>query len=152
LTNEQRSELLREHLKQYFNFHFESDEDWSFEEERDFCAEAKTAESTFSDLFRGRPSFNSHDEIDNFMRAVHKDNTLDATVATFEKWCDELTSEHTLCAQTEMIQADSAFQLTKVLGPFLSSSASWNDKPSLWPVVHKVRQVEDEKSIENSSY
>ncbi|THY52549.1 hypothetical protein D6C90_08230 [Aureobasidium pullulans] len=138
LTNDQRGLLLKEHLGQYINYHFCNEEEWSFEEERDYRNEAKSAEGTFSDLFRGRPQFTGSEVIESYMKAVFDNDTMAATVTQFEKWCDELASDHALCAQTELIEADTAFQLSKVLSPFLSSSASWNDKPSLWPIVHKV--------------
>ena len=76
-----------------------------------------------------------------YIDTAYEDEDEDATaiLAQFEEWCKELASDHAPYTGSELIEADRAFELGRLVGPFLSASASWSDKPSLWPIVRKVR-------------
>jgi hypothetical protein len=124
------------YLKEYCAYHFEKDKDWTYEEEKEFSAQAKTAEATFLDLFRGKSDFTSRAEMKSYIQSEHKTKDCGPILAQFEEWCKELISDY---AVTELIEASGAFELGRLVGPFLSASASWSEKPSLWPIVHQVR-------------
>lgn len=139
LSIEQITTLLRAHIKELIFYNFEEDEDWTHEEKKGYRAASKTAESTFLALFRGKPSFETNEEMLKYMKVVHREKSIAATLLQFKTWCKELVFEHASRTSSEMITVESAFQLHKALSPILSSSASWSQKPSLWPLVHKVR-------------
>lgn len=133
---------MKDYLQDYVTFHFERDEDWTYDEEKEFSAQAKTAEATFLDLFRGKPDFRSREEMKSYMKTVIQDDEIEDAkpiLARFEEWCKELILGHSSQTESELIEADRAFELARLVGPFLSASASWSDKPSLWPIVRKVR-------------
>ncbi|THW75242.1 hypothetical protein D6D19_04170 [Aureobasidium pullulans] len=140
LSSKDRCLLMKDYLKDYVAYHSEKDEDWTYDEEKEFSAQAKTAEGTFLDLFRGRPNFTSREEMKAYIDTAYEDEDEDATaiLAQFEEWCKELASDHAPYTGSELIEADRAFELGRLVGPFLSASASWSDKPSLWPIVRKV--------------
>lgn len=132
---------MKDYLQDYVTYHFEKDDDWTYDEEKEFSAQAKTAEATFLDLFRGRQDFTSREDMKSYIGLAYEDETQDAApiLAQFQEWCKELISEHTSHDQSDLIETDGAFELGKLVGPFLSASASWNNKPSLWPIVRQVR-------------
>ncbi|THW49108.1 hypothetical protein D6D21_02616 [Aureobasidium pullulans] len=138
LSIEQITTLLRAHIKELIFYNFEEEEDWTHEEKKGYRAASKTAESTFLALFRGKPSFETNEEMLKYMKVVHREKSIAATLLQFKTWCKELVFEHASRTSSEMITVESAFQLHKALSPILSSSASWSQKPSLWPLVHKV--------------
>lgn len=130
---------MKEHLEEYINYHFERDDDWTYDEEKEFSAQAKTAEATFLDLFRGKPNLTSREEMKSYIRMAHEVQDAKSILAQFEEWCKELMLEHSCCTELELIEAERAFELARLISPFLSASASWSDKPSLWPIVRQVR-------------
>jgi hypothetical protein len=141
LSSKDRCKLMKEYLGDYATYHFDQDDDWTYEEEKEFCALAKTAEATFMDLFRGRKHFTSREEMRSYIQSAYEDEIEDAgpLLAQCEEWCKELVSEHSSYTELELIEANGAFELGRLVGPFLSASASWSDKPSLWPIVRQVR-------------
>jgi hypothetical protein len=138
LDPKQRSKLLKDHIEEFLYWHFEKDPDWTDVEKKEHRAEAKTAEDTFLDLFRGKPSFNNRKELESFMRTAHKNDTSAEVAAQMEVWCDELIATHA-SSSLLVAESDRAFQLRRALGPFLSSSDSSSREPRLWPLVFKAR-------------
>ncbi|KAH0275519.1 hypothetical protein KCU91_g4501, partial [Aureobasidium melanogenum] len=138
LSSKDRYALMKEHLQEYINYHFEKDDDWTYDEEKEFSAQAKTAEATFLDLFRGKPNFTSREEMKSQIQTVHDLQDAKPILAQFEEWCKELMLEHSSCTELELIEAERAFELARLVSPFLSASASWSDRPSLWPIVRQV--------------
>lgn len=134
----QRRKLLQDHLREYAYFHFEK-ERWSPEDFKEYHDLAKTAEGTFLDLFRGKPSFNNRKELKAYIRASHQNGTGAAVVAQLETWSEELIAAHASSSQLRLIEADRAFRLRRLLNPFLSSRNSSRLEPRLWPLVFKVR-------------
>ncbi|KAG9518018.1 hypothetical protein KCU93_g8524, partial [Aureobasidium melanogenum] len=138
LNAAQRCKLLKDHLRDYAFFNFEEDRDWTFEETKEYRAQAQTAEDTFLDLFRGKPSFKNREELESHIRTVHESGTEATFVAQLEVWCNELIAAHASSLHMGMIETDQAFRLRRALGPVLSSGNSSNDEPRLWPLVLKV--------------
>lgn len=133
---------MKDYLQDYVTFHFDKDEDWTYDEEKEFSAQAKTAEATFLDLFREKPDFRTREEMKSYIETAIEDEEIEdakLVLARFEEWCKELILDHSSHTESELIEADRAFELARLVGPFLSASASWNDKPSLWPIVRQVR-------------
>lgn len=139
LSAAQRHKLLKDHLREYAYFHFEKDQDWTFEETKEYRAQAQTAEDTFLDLFCGKPSFNNREELESYIRTVHESGTGATFIAQLEVWCEELIAAHAASLHLGMIETDRAFQLRRALSPVLSSGSSSNREPRLWPLVLKVR-------------
>ncbi|KAG9835549.1 hypothetical protein KCU98_g13856, partial [Aureobasidium melanogenum] len=142
LNAAQRCKLLKDHLRDYAFFNFEKDEDWTFEETKEYRAQAQTAEDTFLDLFHGKPFFNNREELGSHIRTVHESGTEAMFVAQLEVWCNELIAAHASSLHLGMIETDRAFQLRRALSPVLSSGNSSNDEPRLWPLVLKVRMID----------
>lgn len=137
LNAEQRRALLTEHLHDYMRFNFEDQTDWTPEENRDFSLKARTAEDTFLNLFRGKPSFGTRAEMKRHLESVFEDDNIASTITQYEVWCEQLISDHNTTTSA-LIEDNNAFQLNKTLAPFLAPSATKRSGPSLWPVVHKV--------------
>lgn len=134
----QRRKLLNAHLREYAHFHFEKDPDWTFDEKKEYRAQAQTAEGTFLDLFRGKPSFNNRTELKSYIRTAHENDSGEMISTQMEAWCNELIAAHA-SSQLVFIEADRAIRLRGALNPFLSSSNSSSREPCLWPLVFKVR-------------
>ncbi|CAD0112760.1 unnamed protein product [Aureobasidium uvarum] len=132
---------MKDYLQEYVNYHFEKDDDWTYEEDKEFSDLAKTAEDTFLDLFRGKLNFTSREDMKSYIQAAYEHDTQDASLilAQFEEWCKALVAGHSSYLESGLIEADRAFDLARLVGPFLSASASWSDRPSLWPIVRQVR-------------
>lgn len=137
LDAEQRRALLTEHLRDYMHFNFEKQKDWTSDEKRYFSLQAKTAEDTFLNLFRGKPSFGTRAEIKIILQSVFEGENMTSLITQLEVWCEQLISDHNTTTSA-VIENDRAFKLNKTLAPFLTSSATKRSEPSLWPVVHKV--------------
>ncbi|KAG9638433.1 hypothetical protein KCU95_g8610, partial [Aureobasidium melanogenum] len=133
----QRRKLLNAHLREYAHFHFEKDPDWTFDEKKEYRAQAQTAEGTFLDLFRGKPSFNNRTELKSYIRTAHENDSGEMISTQMEAWCNELIAAHA-SSQLVFIEADRAIRLRGALNPFLSSSNSSSREPCLWPLVFKV--------------
>ncbi|KAG9698657.1 hypothetical protein KCU95_g2420, partial [Aureobasidium melanogenum] len=138
LSAVQRCKLLKDHLRDYTFFNFEKDQDWTFEETKEYRAQAQTAEDTFLDLFRGKAFFNNREELESHIRAVHESGTEAMFVAQLEVWCNELIAAHASSLHLGMIEADRAFRLRRSLNHVLSSGTSSDNEPRLWPLVLKV--------------
>jgi hypothetical protein len=137
LDPKQRCKLLKDHLREYAYYHFESTSDWTFDEEKEYRAQAQTAEVTFLDLFRDKPSFNNGEELKSLIRTAHENDTGMDVSAKMDIWCDQLIAAHT-SSSFMVVETDQAFQLRRALKPFLSSSKSSSREPRLWPLVFKV--------------
>jgi len=142
LDPKQRRKLLKDHLKEYAHYHFDDNNksNWTFDEEKEYLAQAQTAEITFLDLFRGRPFFNNRAELHSHIGTAHRNDTGLEMSTQMEMWCDELIAAHASSSHS-VVETDRAFQLRKALRPFLSSSNSSSREPRLWPLVIKVRSV-----------
>jgi hypothetical protein len=138
LEPKQRCKLLKDHLREYAYYHFEKSSDWTFEEEKEHRALAQTAEGAFLDLFRGKPSFNNHEELKSYIRTAHENEIGMEVSAQMDMWCDELIAAHA-SSSLLFVETDQAIQLRKALNPFLSSSKACSLEPRLWPLVSKVR-------------
>jgi hypothetical protein len=138
LDPKQRSKLLKDHIEEYLYFHFKKDPDWTDEEKKEHRDEAQTAEGTFLDLFRGKPSFKDPIALKSFMRTALEKDTRAEVSAQMELWCDELIATYA-SSSLLVAETDRAFQLRKPLSPFLSSSDISSREPRLWPLVYKVR-------------
>jgi len=127
-------------LEEYLDYHFDEDAIRTRVEAKEDYAEAQTAECTFLDLFRGKPSFNERAELKAYMRIVYDQKIKDEVSAQMELWCDELIAGHASVSNLG-IESDTASPLQEALSPFLSSSDSSSREPRLWPLVSKVRSV-----------
>ncbi|KAK6001507.1 hypothetical protein QM012_002838 [Aureobasidium pullulans] len=134
----QRRKLLQDHLRGYAYFYFEKDNDWTPDEKMEYHAQAQTAEGTFLDLFRGKPSFKNRKELKAYIRSAYDNDAGAVVVAQMETWAEELITAHASSSQLRVIQSDRAFRLRRLLSPFLSSSNSARRQPRLWPLVSKV--------------
>lgn len=140
LDADERRKLLKDHLEEYSYFHFQKDPDWTFQELKEHYAEAQTAECTFLDLFRGKPSFDSRAELNSYLRKAFKNDTQDKVSAQMELWCDEFIAAH--CSSSHLfVETDRAFHLGGALRRFLCSSNLSSRESRLWPLVSKVRSV-----------
>jgi hypothetical protein len=137
LNPKQRCKLLKDHLREYAYYHFEETSDWTPEERKEHRDQAQTAEATFLDLFRGKPSFNNREELKSYIRTAHENETGMEVSAQMDMWCDELIAAHA-SASLLVIETDQAFRLRRALSPFLSSSNVSSREPRLWPLVFKV--------------
>jgi hypothetical protein len=140
LDPNQRRKLLKDHLEEYAYYYFVEDPNWTHEEEKEYYAQAQTAECMFLDLFRGKPSFNNPTELISYIRTAHENANEDEVLAQMEVWCDELITAHASSSYL-VVETDRAFQLRGALTPFLSSSSLSSQEPCLWPLVFKVRSV-----------
>ena len=140
LDPDERRKLLNDHLEEYSYYYFKKDPDWTFEEDKEHRAEAQTAECTFLDLFRGKPSFDNRAELESYLRKAFENGTEDEVSTQMGLWCDELIAEHA-SSSCLVAETDRAFHLRGALSRFLSSSDTSSRESRLWPLVSKVRLV-----------
>lgn len=137
LDPKQRRKLLKDHLNEYTYYHFRKDPNWTFEEKKEYYAQAQTAEGTFLDLFRGKPSFNNRTELKSYIATAHENDTGLEISAQMDMWCDELIAAHA-SSSLLVVETERAIPLRRALRPFLTSSKASDREARLWPLVFKV--------------
>ncbi|KAI5258691.1 hypothetical protein E4T42_00556 [Aureobasidium subglaciale] len=130
--------LLREHIDDFLVCHFEKDDSWTKNQEELYCAKAKTAEDTFSDLFHTSTDFKSLEAMKAYIGHGRMNGSVDVIVEELLNRSRRLINDEMPRHLSNLFEADTAHQLGRRTEPFLFSRSTWNSRGTLRPLVHKV--------------
>ena len=138
---EEIEEVLARLLRDYNAWNFQQQDDWSDDEKQELKQLSNTAFTTFRSLFCDKEEFESPRAAEEYLETCFEDQYGPrTTLARMSAYCRELLEEKEADEDDhiEYLDGDTQEEFLAQLDPLVSSNSRF-DRPTLWPLVKKVR-------------